>query len=544
MKKILYILLPMYFLLIACEDLLEETPVSNVTDPYLNTPKGFQDAIDASYQFMRSFYGTERGMSLTVFGTDTYKMGADGSFKYVNQYTSQFDPFTPIVTEVWNDFYLGINAANAVISRADQIEELDSAARISGVAQARFLRAHYYFILVQLFGPVHLALEENTEVTTEATRAPIPDIYAAIIEDLEFAKNNLGVEPAAWGRATKPAAEHLLARVYLTKATSEASAADDYAKAQTYADTVINNYSFRLLPDFAAVFEQGSGEINDEVIWSVQYTSDPLTNSAGNTAHLYFIMEYDTQPGMQRDTENGRPFKRFMPTNYTLGLWNREIDSRYKKSFKDVFYSNNPATIPTDASGNPLYNVGDTAIWLPGVELSPEVIASKPYQVITPSMYVRNKFPTLTKFLDPLRPDRTYPNGSRDFLAFRLAETYLIAAEAAFYQGNAAQAAEYLNVVRRRAAWPGEEAAMEITAADVSLNFILDERARELLGEQFRWFDLKRTGTLIERVRAYNEDAAPNIQPFHVRRPIPQDQIDRTTTEFPQNEGYSAPESE
>lgn len=538
MKNTLYILLSMLLVLGACQDLLEEEPISTVTSQYLNTPDGFNDAVNASYQYMRSFYGTERGMSLTVFGTDTYMMGADGSFKFVNQYTSQFDPFTSIVREVWNDFYLGINACNAVVSRADQIEELEEAAKISGIAQARFLRAHYYFILVQLFGPVHLTLEENTEVTTEASRAPIPDIYAAIIADLEFAIANLGVEPSEWGRANKPAAEHLLARVYLTKATSEAAAPDDYAKAQAYAENVINNYAYRLLPDFESVFEQGGGEINDEVIWSVQYTSDPLTNGGGNNAHVFFLMEYDVQPGMQRDVENGRPFKRFMPTDYTLNLWEKNLDSRFDKSFKQVFYANNAATIPKDANGNPLYNLGDTAIWLPGEDIPDEVANSKPYQVIEPSDYARNKFLSLTKFLDPLRPDKTYFAGSRDFLAFRLAETYLIAGEAAFYQGDAQQAADYINQVRMRAAWPGQEEAIKITAADVNLEFILAERARELLGEQFRWFDLKRTGTLIERVRMYNPDAAPNIQPFHARRPIPQDQIDRTTTEFPQNDGY------
>ncbi len=544
MKKILYIPLSLLLLLGACQDLLDEEPVSNVTSTYLNTPDGFGDAINASYSFMRSFYGTERGMSLTVFGTDTYTNGADGSYKYINQYTSQFDPFTPLVSQVWNGFYVAINACNTVISRADQIEDLEEAVKISGVAQARFLRAHYYFILVQLFGPVALPLEENTQVTTEASRASVPDVYNAITSDLDYAIANLPDAASEWGRATKPAAEHLLARVYLTKATTEAAAADDYAKAQTYADNVINNYGFQLLPDFADVFLQGGGEINEEVIWSVQYTSDPLTNGDGNQAHLYFLMEYDTQPGMQRDVENGRPWKRFMPTNYTLGLWNRAVDSRYDKSFKTVFYANNATTIPKDTDGNPLYQLGDTAIWLPGVELPAAVVASKPYQVILPSQYVQNKFPSLTKFLDSKRPDRTYQPGSRDFLAFRLAETYLIAAEAAFYQNNAALAAEYLNKVRVRAAYPGQEQAMQITAADVNLDFILAERGRELLGEQFRWFDLKRTNTLVDKVRMYNNDAAPNIQPYHRLRPIPQDQIDRTTTEFPQNIGYEGTSTE
>jgi hypothetical protein len=82
---------------------------------------------------------------------------------------------------------------------------------------------------------------------------------------------------------------------------------------------------------------------------------------------------------------------------------------------------------------------------------------------------------------------------------------------------------------------------MKVTAADITLNFILDERAPEFAGEQLRWFDLKRTGKLIERVKKYNPDAAPNIQDYHSLRPIPQVEIDvlQNRSEFLQNPGYN-----
>ena len=82
---------------------------------------------------------------------------------------------------------------------------------------------------------------------------------------------------------------------------------------------------------------------------------------------------------------------------------------------------------------------------------------------------------------------------------------------------------------------------MLITASDLNVNFVMDERERELLGEQSRWFDLARWGNLVERVRAHNPQASPFIKPHHVLRPIPQLQIDRaegTSSGFPQNPGY------
>jgi hypothetical protein len=548
--KIYLIFIFSLFVISSCgKKFLEEEMISNVSDGYFNTRSGFEDALKAAYSSFRAYYGTERGMSMTVFGTDTYTRGADGSFKFFNDYTAQLDARNQLTNEVWTEFYRAINAANAVVDRADKIPNIDQVTKDRRVAEAKFIRAHHYFILVQMFGGVHLTLSENREIVNKASRASIKDIYDAIVKDLESAIPKLEADPKRtdWGRATKPAAEHLLARVYLTKATSEAKASDDYAKALQLAKGVINNYAFKLLPDFAKVFEQGAGEINDEVIWSVQYTTDPLTNfqagngtNSGNNAHVFFIMEYDVLPGMQRDIVNGRPFKRFRPTDFGLSLWDRANDARYEKTFKMTFFSNRPGTFAVDGR-NVTFNSGDTAIHLPSRELSQAEILRRPYLVITPSRYSERWFPTLTKFLDTTRPDRTTFEGSRDFLAFRLAETYLIAAEAAMYTGNTSEAATFLNVVRRRGAFPSRERAMEITASQVNIDFILDEKEREMMGEQLRWFDLVRTGKLLERVKRYNPQAAPGIKDFHVRRPIPQSQIDLTeggATNFPQNTGY------
>ncbi len=146
--------------------------------------------------------------------------------------------------------------------------------------------------------------------------------------------------------------------------------------------------------------------------------------------------------------------------------------------------------------------------------------------------------------MDPLRIDKTYEPGSRDYLAFRLADTYLMLAEAQIKLGKTADAATSINMVRRRAAFAGKETAMEITAADATMDFLMEERGRELMGEQTRWLDLKRWGNLVERVKKYNSEAAANIKETNNLRPIPQTQIDRSekgtdgASVFPQNPGY------
>jgi hypothetical protein len=527
----------------ACADLNEEV-VTGVTAPYLNTASGYEDLVRATYRFAREFYGRERGFSLTEYGVDTFTKGSDGDFKYLNDYTSQFDASDANVRDVWRFMYEGINAANGVVGRAAAVA-LGEQAKTRRVAEARFLRAFYYFHLVQLFGDVHLTLEETAAPTSQAARAPRAEVYATILEDLAFAEANLPETTTDYGRATRAAAQHLLAKVHLTRGQ-----AGDFAKAAEYAQKVIAGGQFALLPRWADVFDQRN-ERNREVVWAVQYTTDPLTNgggtqvgggttnyATGNQGHLYFLMEYDVLPGMQRTIEYGRPFKRFRPTNYLLGLYDQQKDSRYRDGFQVMWRANNAGTIPKDASGKPRFAVGDTAVFLPGRELSAAEIAGKPYRIYTPSQYSTRIYPTTIKFLDPLRPSVSEEGGSRDYLVFRLAETYLIAAEGLLRSGRAADALPYFNAVRRRAALPGFAAQMEVAADQLSLDAILDERARELAGESMRWFDLVRTKTLVARVKAHNPDAAPNIKDFHVLRPIPQTQRDRTAGGFPQNPGY------
>ena len=138
----------------------------------------------------------------------------------------------------------------------------------------------------------------------------------------------------------------------------------------------------------------------------------------------------------------------------------------------------------------------------------------------------------------------------RPYILFRFSEVYLVAAEAAFKGGATLQdAANMINVLRTRAALKANQtaaqytaavAAQQITAAQVTLDFILEERSRELFAEDTRWWDLSRTKTLVARVKAYNTEAAAGVQDYNMLRPIPQSQIDLVTEgpKYPQNPGY------
>ncbi len=531
----------------SCSDLLKENVISSISNDYIATTPGFIAATNAAYTPLRAYYATERGISMSEYGTDIYSAGADGSYKGFHFYDSQLTSSVDILAELWDQTYKGINTINAVIDRAPAVTGLSDAVKTQRVGEMKYLRAHYYFILVQQFGPLDLRLKETTGPTKTATRATEQAVYKQIEADLLAAIPVLENKKASsdYGRATKAAAENLLAKVYLTRASSKFAEATDYANAATLCNNVINNYGFKLLPDFDQVFDQAN-QINDEVIFAVQYTSDPLTNgfidNQGNKLHLYFGMQYDVQPGMQRDVNNGRPFKRLKPTSYLLNtvFADRVNDTRYKKTFKDTWLSNKPGTYNTTFDGSKAtvtFKAGDTTIYIPGYEMTLAERTAKKYQVLVPSLYNYALFPTLKKFFDPLRPDMTYENGSRDYFVHRLADTYLMLAEASVKLGKQADAVAAINAVRVRAAAPGKAEQMKVTSVD--MNFIMEERARELAGEQTRWVDLKRWGNLVERVKQYNSDAAANVADKHYVRPIPQKQVDLSENGgFPQNAGY------
>ena len=530
----------------SCVDLTER-PVTGITSAYYNTPTGFEAAVNAMYQPMRNHLPLERGATMTVFGTDEFTKGADGSYKFFNDYTAQLNGDVDYIRDLWFDYYKGINTANTVIAAAPTAN-LPDATKATRVGEAKFMRAYYYFTLVRTYGDIPIYTEPNIAVNTETNREPVAKVFDLIIADLLAAETALPDKAAQYGRADRPAVQHLLGEVYLTRAGA-ATSSPDFALAAAKLSAVANNARFSLVPRYGDLWRIDN-EVNSEVVFSIQFTADPLTTGTGNKLHLYWTSAYDLEPGMLRDIANDRPFRRWRQTKWLLALWDRTKDARYDEMHKVTWISNNPNNIPKDAAGKPKYTVGDTAVFMPGLATIPAAMrAATRYKLYGEDEYTDAMFPTMLKYLDPTRTSTNQEEGQRDHPIMRLANTYLMLAEALIRDGKVNEGLVWINKIRTRAAKPGQAAAMQITAADLAtsasgpdpIEWILDERARELTGETTRWFDLKRTGRLVgplSRVKKWNLQGGPAIQDFHALRPLPNVEILNSTGNMKQNPGY------
>jgi hypothetical protein len=569
LNLLLYIGLSGGILLTACSKKLVEEPRSLLTPAFLSTTQGFQQGLDAAYAGTRLIWGNQDYFTITVIGTDEFKRGIDGNSD-INVYSSGYTPSTGVINANWRNAYTFINTCNGVIDNAPNVA-LPDATKKKMVAEAKFLRANYYFLLVQFFGDVTLNKNLIAEPSTSAVRDSKANVYDFIVQDLIDAIADLPgglVKDILPGKATKAAALHVLAKVYLTRGGSSAAKTTDYNDAYVTAKSLIDNkatYGLSLLPDFGKVYEEGN-EANSEVIWSSQHSSNLAFNgpnnsgisnfSADNILNHMWVPQYEKQPGMIRSTQYGRPYIRCTPTRWmTDTVFNDKVnDTRYNKTFQTVWYANDPATpgtypkwpspLPAGApagavAGQLKFGMGDTAIYMPGIDKTNAQIAASKALLIPPRNYSNALSPYMMKYNDTKRANLNFPS-IRSVIAYRLAETYLIAAEAAFRIGSP-DAVAYINIIRTRAAYPtGNPAALQIAIGDLNIDFILDERSRELCGELTRWLDLVRTGKLLERVKLHNPEAAINILPKHTLRPIPQSQIDAvvTGTPYPQNPNW------
>jgi len=581
---------------------LDEHLITGVSSQYYATPDGLNSAVIAAYAQLRNFYGREQLISLYQVGTDTWSDAdqAGSNNREFGSYNGGLNSTVAPLQNTWNPAYQLINTVNAALDRGPNTAGIPLPIKNGLLGEAHFLRALEYFTLVQTFGDVTLTLHENQGVVAEAVRDPAADVYKAIIADLDSAIAMLPATQAQFGRATKGAAQTLRSKVYLTRAYQpfSPSKTGDFTQALADANAVIGSGTYSLEPVFADLWcvaraaDPGRGGYCDntgyngnrkEFIFTVQFSYDLAQYDGPNQYNylpLVYLGQYDNAVvgvGIPRDLNNGRPFRRLMPTQYELSLWNNRwvgtpgasdiLDTRFDGSFQTVWTAtvggqSNPAGVCPNCTSNAVVNVGDTTSFMPNYPVTDAFRQSKAYMTRTvcpagqadPTVYCGDRtgvldgyinwerYPSLKKFQDNLRANLTAQEGGKVQVIFRLGEVYLLAAEADVGLGNTGEAAQFVNVLRVRAASPAHKAENNVTAGQMTLDFIMDERERELAGEFNRWYDLVRPGAqyFVDRVRKYNPHAAPNVQLKHALRPIPQSQIDAVVTgpKYPQNPGY------
>ena len=558
--------------LTSCSDFLNETNRNAVTaDVLYSTPEGYENLVNACYAYSKAFMGNTDGYSLTEMGTDCFTGAgsSSGNVPALAYYGIDLNPTYKPFRYMWNILYGGLNCCNAAIGRAEE-SGLDGTTKNHRLGEVHFLRALYLHLITEIWGDAPLYTEEIQSAQTTAIRTSQAEIYKQIFEDLDNAATLLSGTPAKEnGRVTLNAVKALKARLSLYR--------EDWSTAASLAKEIINSGAYGFYDKFSDTFDMANeaGQDNKECIWWVNYTgnaddqtlfpafgkydesSPTLGNRYGNQSPIFSCMSYwmVSGCGVWVTPDTHAPWVQSMPTLAYLHTFNEKIDQRYDATFKGVWLVNSTSSNydknygPKYGAGAPL-QIGDTAFVVSKYVYSDEERSKHHYKIYDAndvfdpvthkSTGTRDYFISVYKFHDSTNPTGWEYFSRRDWFVLRLAEMYLIASEAEMRLGNKPEAVKLMNVLREKRAIPGHESEMRITEADLDIDFILDERGRELSMELQRFFDLKRTGKFVERIKKMNPDAADVIQPYHQLRPIPQSEIDALTNkdEFQQNEGY------
>lgn len=520
----------------SCESYLEEENKSYISlETASSKSETFDQLLASVYENARETttrYTADMYYVLEDLGTDIVTRGdAVSGTSDLNDYVN-FNSLNYAVSVYWTNQYSIISKSNIVIDNADKIQGVVEATKTRGISEAKFFRAMSYFKLVENYGGVPLVLNQTTDVNAKYVRATEQEVYAQIVKDLEDALAGVDQTTTVYGRVTKDAVRHLLSKVLLTRGYKAFGGSSDFADAASYAETVITNHPLvSSFQDLVSIEKQR----NSEVIFSYLFGSNSVNVGWGNSRHMMYKFAFYDYPGLNRTVKGLGP----MPTPYYYTLF-ADNDKRGEATFTRILYAQKPyvATV----AGNPVnVAIGDTAIYFPKVAWTPAKIATKPFKVINPGTYLQTDaitpvhYPMFKKFDDPTVPF-TQPDqrseGKRDMVIMRSGEAYLIAAEAYLKSSNSITAAARLTTLRSRAG-----ITTAVTPGEVTVDFILDERARELTGEVNRWMDLKRTSKLVERTLLHNPHAALNnkLNAKNLLRPIPQTEIDRSAGSIIQN---------
>ncbi|MCR6720998.1 MAG: RagB/SusD family nutrient uptake outer membrane protein [Chitinophagaceae bacterium] len=476
----------------SCKKFLEEDPKNQVTiTNFYKTESDAIAAVNAIYAYLNSVDNfAVGGNTAGVYHSSFWLAIGLASDEMLNNQlgASNFDQLSsfshtsmnPTMEEIWGMHYKTISLANIAIARIPGIS-MNAALRDRLVGEAKFLRGLMYFNLVRMYGEVPLLLEENNPMLPN--KASVDAVYDAIIDDLDDAANALPLNYVAGsgrGRATKGAANAMLAKVYLTL--------KNWEQASIYAKKVIDSQEYELWQDFADVFKLSS-RAGKEAIFSVGF------GDANGAIIFWEVGQFNVRllprelsvEGVQNS--QGWQFP-------TMHLYNQfEVDDR-RREVTFLTEINDP---------NGAYNI-------------------RPY---------------VKKYWDrPMEPQGN--NSSNDFPVIRYADVLLMYAEAENELGHSNVAHDYINEVRERARFNGTTYANAVPdysglTKEQFRDAVLKERMMEFVFEGHRWFDLARTGKLETLVPVAKPGVVPAARNYLF--PLPQREVDLNPN-LTQNTGY------
>lgn len=652
MKKHLIISALLISCTVSCQRFLKEKQVATLTQDYYNDENGLNSLINGLYTYARvKFEWDGNGaklidpetdesmhsainfaeMTADAYGSDVSTIAAQNVNNYLGSANSNYAPMGA---------YPEINNCNIALDVLDNVRPgkfgTDETFRTQRRSEVLFLRAWAYYLISNQLGDVPLLLtpKRTDNGIYYYPKAKLQDIFTQIIADVRYAYDHLPVTTDQ-GRASKWAAGHFLAKLYLNRAQAagfqnssdpdlkmlyKGNVATDLDSCIYFATQVINGKGGAggLAPDYWTLFDPKVSESNpsSEVIWAAQFDLNTALNGrfTGNRSCNYHTGDYTNLTGVIRAMAYGRPFATYKPTDWAYDNFHDKVnDSRYYKTFQYEYIGNGgasytwgdaaaqwwnthkqPDQAPVNADDHRVQNGQRALIYIENQKseaLDSATVMSQPYQfmarwiksAVTGKYYYRlwidgssmglattrtNIYLSSKKFVDPTRggsSDESNYNseaGTRDAILMRLAETYLIRAEAYGRKGQFAQAVDDINVLRKRAAYKSgedrpdvlvewEPQAANLTAAekqppyaadgdsydkikitenvftpgtpeakaenyppdvstkeDMFINFIYDEKAREFFSEGLRWEDLHNAGLLYDRVETYNQMAS------------------------------------
>lgn len=585
MKKPMILMITLFLVGgIGCKkDFLKETPLD-----FLSSSNAFQTAadFDASvnnlYRLLRTelYTANENDPWDYIYRTD---MGVNVPTAFPPNFASDYNPVSAFTNKHWNAWYKMVAEANTIIGRLSGSQLSDDDKKLFE-ARARFFRAFAYRSLAYLFGAVPLELEEVVEPKTDYVRATRKEVYKQVIDDLEFSAANLpGITAVRDGELSNLAARHLLSEVYI--------ADGQHQKAVDAATIVIDDPTTDLM---TARFGTRKSETPGDVYWDMFRRGNQNRKSAGNQEGILVIqIENDVPGGDGSTTPTSFPF----PSLYVLervhaplirdmrlpagGTTTRPavnwpaadyssggrgvgflapsmyfVHNAYQyqgtgvtpDSVNDIRNANHNLVrkFKVTASGNPLYPPG-TEIDFHNIPAGATGFNGAP--LVSGNTFNRTLYPYQTKATEPFNPPANLLDPAKQFpfqlkgvaaatyrdeYLFRLAETYLLRAEAYLGLSNTAQAAADINIVRARSN------ASPVDAGSVDIDLILDERMREFGVEEKRMFTLMRMDKWYDRVKKCNPVYAPSALPTYNLWPIPFSEIERNrAAKLEQNPGYN-----